>query len=221
MSIEPSQWFQWTEGDGSMRVGIFGGSFDPIHFGHLWMAELSREAMQLDEVLFIPAATSPLKPHGPVASNEQRVAMLQLALSGYAPMRIDTREIDRGGTSYTIDTVRSLQSERPGDEFFLLVGSDAFRSIDRWKEPQELLSIITPVVLSRGGDLQMDWTSVDALAGPSRASEIRAAAIQLPLIEVSSVELRNRVREGRSIRFRVPRPVEAFIEAEKIYQIHG
>lgn len=201
-----------------MRVAIFGGSFDPVHFGHLWMAELSREAMQLDEVLFVPTATSPLKPHGPVASDQQRVSMLRLALSGHPQMRVDTHEIDRGGTSYTIDTVRSLQKERPGDEFFLLVGTDAFNSLDHWKEPQPLLALITPVVLRRGGDVEVDWAMVQRLAGPARAAEIRAAALCLPLIEVSSGELRARVREGCSIRYRVPRPVEAFIEAEKMYR---
>lgn len=201
-----------------MRVAIFGGSFDPVHLGHLWMAELSREAMQLDEVLFVPTATSPLKPSGPVASNEQRVAMLRLALSGHPQMRVDTREVDRGGTSYTIDTVRSLQQERPGDEFFLLVGTDAFNTLDQWKEPQSLLAAITPVVLRRGGDREVDWALAQRLAGTLRAAEIRAAAVRLPMIEVSSGELRARVREGRSIRYRVPRPVEAFIEVEKIYR---
>jgi len=201
-----------------MRVAIFGGSFDPIHFGHLWMAELSREAMQLDEILFVPTATSPLKPHGPVASNEQRLAMLRLAISGHSAMRVDTREIERGGTSYTIDTVRNLQRERPSDNFFLLVGTDAFNSFDQWKEPAELLSIITPIVLRRGGDQEANWELAERLVGQARADEIRASALQLPMIEVSSGELRANVREERSIRYRVPHPVESFIVAENIYR---
>jgi len=201
-----------------MRVAIFGGSFDPIHFGHLWIAELSREAMQLDEVLFVPTATSPLKPNGPVATNEQRLAMLRLAISGHSAMRVDTREIDRGGTSYTIDTVRSLQQERPDDQLFLLVGTDAFNSFDQWKEPAELLSIITPIVLRRGGDQAADWALAERLAGKVRADAIRASALDLPMIEVSSGELRARVHEGRSIRYRVPHPVESFIAAENIYR---
>ena len=202
-----------------MRTAIFGGSFDPVHLGHLWMAELSREALSLDQVIFIPTATSPLKPDGPVATNEQRVAMLRLALSGNATMQIDTREIDRGGTSYTIDTVKALKQERPDDDFFLLMGADAFNSLDRWKEPASLLTLITPVVLRRGGDAEADWSLIERLVGRVRSEEIRSAALSIPMIEVSSGELRQRVVEGRSIRYRLPRPVEAFIEAERLYRV--
>lgn len=201
-----------------MRVAVFGGSFDPVHLGHLWMAELSREAMQLDEVVFLPAATSPLKPHGPVATNDQRLMMLRLAISGQTSMSIDTREIDRGGTSYTIDTIKELQSERPADQLFLLMGTDAFNSLDRWKEPVELLSLVTPIVLRRGGEGEPDWELCQRLVGQDRTDEIRGAALQLPVIELSSGELRDRISKGKSIRFRVPRPVEAYIEAERLYR---
>jgi nicotinate-nucleotide adenylyltransferase len=201
-----------------MRVAIFGGSFDPVHFGHLWMAELSREALELDQVIFIPTATSPLKPSGPTATNEQRLAMLRLALSGHAALCIDTRELDRGGVSYTVDTVRALKQERPNDEFFLLMGTDAFNSLDRWKEPESLLALITPVVLRRGGDADADWSLIERLVGRERCEEIRAAALSIPMIEVSSGELRDRVLHGKSIRYRVPRPVESYIEAEKLYR---
>ncbi len=201
-----------------MRVAIFGGSFDPVHYGHLWMAELSREALRLDIVFFVPTATSPLKPHGPVASNEQRVTMLRLALSGHEQLRVDTRELDRGGTSYTIDTIQQLKQERVDDEFFLLMGSDAFNSIDRWKAPQALLNLVTPVVLRRGGDEEPNWDLAVSLVGQSRGDEIRAAAVQIPVIELSSGEIRARVKSGSSIRYRVPRPVEAYIAAEQLYQ---
>ena len=201
-----------------MRIAIFGGSFDPIHFGHLWMAELSREEMRFDEVLFVPAAKSPLKPNGPVASNEQRVAMLRLAISGHPSMRVDSREIERGGTSYTVDTVRDLKKERPADELFLLLGTDAFNSLDQWKTPVELLSMITPVVLRRGGDQDADWALIERLAGQDRADEIRSSALQIPMIEISSGEIRAKTRERRSIRYRVPHAVEAFIVAENIYR---
>jgi nicotinate-nucleotide adenylyltransferase len=201
-----------------MRVAVFGGSFDPVHLGHLWMAELSREAMQLDEVVFVPAATSPLKPHGPVATNDQRLMMLRLAISGQTSMSIDTREIDRGGTSYTIDTIKELQRERPADQLFLLMGTDAFNSLDRWKEPVELLSLVTPIVLRRGGEGEPDWELCQRLVGRDRTDQIRGAALQLPVIELSSGELRDRISKGKSIRFRVPRPVEAYIEAERLYR---
>jgi nicotinate-nucleotide adenylyltransferase len=201
-----------------MRVAIFGGSFDPVHFGHLWMAELSREAMDLDEVIFVPTATSPLKPHGPVASNEHRLTMLRLALSGHPQMRIDTREIDRGGTSFTVDTVRSLKEEHPDNEWFLLFGTDAFNSLDRWKDPETLLTMITPVVLRRGGDSAPNWSLIENMVGHQRAETIKNAALTIPMIELSSGELRSRVQAGKSIRYRVPRPVEAYIDAENLYR---
>lgn len=201
-----------------MRVAVFGGSFDPIHMGHLWIAELTREAMQLDEVLFIPAATSPLKPTGPVASNDQRLAMLRLAVSGHRQFRVDTCELDREGLSYTVETVQRLKRERSADDFFLLVGTDAFNSLDRWKEPELLLTMVTPIVVGRGGETEPDWTMIERLVGNVRKDEIRAMAVRIPLIELSSSELRENVTAGRSIRYRVPRPVEAYIHAENIYR---
>ncbi len=201
-----------------MRIAIFGGSFDPVHLGHLWMAEFSREAMQLDEVHFVPAATSPLKPHGPVATNEQRITMLRLAIAGHAAMQIDTREIDRGGTSYTVDTIKSIQQQRPADTLFMLVGSDALNTLDQWKSPAELLSIVTPIVLRRGGEADPDWDLIARLAGSDRANEIRAATIELPMIQVSSRDLRQRVALGQSIRYQVPAAVEAMIAAETLYR---
>ncbi len=182
------------------------------------MAELSCEALHLGELIFVPTATSPLKPKGPVATNEQRLAMLRLAISGHPAFRVDTREIDRGGVSYTVDTVRELRQERPHDEFFLLIGTDAFNSLDQWRSPEELISIVTPVVLRRGGDKDADWSLIERLVGPMRAAVIRDAALEIPMIEVSSGEIRASVAEGRSIRYRVPRAVEAMIEAEGLYR---
>ena len=206
-----------------MKVAIYGGSFDPVHWGHLWVAQGCGEQLDLDQVLFIPAATSPLKPGGAVASNAQRVMMLQLAIGGAASTErpqlvIDQREIDRGGTSYTFDTVAELQQERPDDEFLLLVGSDAFADIRRWHRSAELLMRVTPVVFRRGGDRPIDWSVLDGLVSAERAEQIQAAAVTLPMIELSSSDLRQRVASGRSIRFLVPNAVAAFIHAESLYR---
>jgi nicotinate-nucleotide adenylyltransferase len=215
-----------------MKVGIFGGSFDPVHLGHLWVAQGCGEQLGLDQVIFIPAATSPLKPGGAVASAAQRVMMLQLALSGAGEgagggdlatageiaLLVDQRELRRGGASYTVETVTELQQQRPGDEFLLLVGSDAFASIGDWHRPAELLAAIMPVVFRRGGDPPLDWTVLDGLVSPQRAAEIRQCAVTLPMIELSSSELRRRVANRQSIRYRVPHSVAAYIQAQSLYR---
>lgn len=207
-----------------MRVAIYGGSFDPVHIGHLWVAQNCAEKLQLDQVIFMPAATSPLKPSGPVASNDDRLMMLRLALGGQqsasdgAALLVDDRELRRGGKSYTIDTVEGMKRERPDDELFLLVGSDAFAAIGQWHRPEDLLSTITPVVFRRGGDPPIDWQVLENLVPASRIKEIEAASVSIPMIEISSGDIRQRVSQGRSIRFLVSQSVAAFIRADSLYQ---
>lgn len=208
-----------------MRVGIYGGSFDPVHLGHLWVAQHCAEQLQLDQVIFIPAATSPLKPNGPVASNEDRLMMLRLALGGgqqaadhQATFVIDDRELRRGGKSFTIDTVAEIRHQRPEDTLMLLVGSDAFAAIGQWHRPAELLQAITPIVFRRGGDPPIDWSVLEALVSAPRSDEIQAASVTIPMIEVSSGEIRQRVANGRSIRWMVSASVAAYIRAQSLYQ---
>jgi nicotinate-nucleotide adenylyltransferase len=215
-----------------MRVAIYGGSFDPVHLGHLWVAQNCAEKLRLDQVVFMPAATSPLKPHGPVASNEDRLMMLRLALaagpqpglggqtsaSDGAALLVDDRELRRGGKSYTIDTVEEIKRQRPDDDLFLLVGSDAFAAIGKWHRPEELLTMITPVVFRRGGDPPIDWSVLENLVSTSRIKAIQAASVSIPMIEVSSGDIRQRVAERRSIRFLVSPSVAALIRANSLYQ---
>lgn len=223
-----------------MRVAIYGGSFDPVHLGHLWVAQNCAEKLRLDQVIFMPAATSPLKPRGPVASNEDRLMMLRLTLAGGpqpapaggsqpAPtgqpsasdgvaLLVDDRELRRGGKSYTIDTVEEIKRQRPDDTLFLLVGSDAFAAIGQWHRPEELLAMVTPVVFRRGGDPPIDWSVLENLVSTSRIREIQAASVSIPMIEISSGDIRQRVAEGRSIRFLVSPSVAALIRASSLYQ---
>lgn len=216
-----------------MRVAIYGGSFDPVHIGHLWVAQHCAEKLRLDQVIFIPAATSPLKPNGPVASNDDRLMMLRLALVGNqqaatlgnqqagddnATFLIDDRELRRGGKSFTIDTVEELRRQRPDDTLFLLVGSDAFKAIAQWHRPGDLLQSITPIVFRRGGDPPINWNVLQGLIPAARIDEIKAASVSIPMIEVSSGEIRQRVASGRSIRFMVSPSVAAFIRNHSLYQ---
>ncbi|MAI30603.1 MAG: nicotinate-nucleotide adenylyltransferase [Rubripirellula sp.] len=200
------------------RIGILGGSFDPPHMGHLWIAEAVREALELDEIRWIPAAISPLKPNGPVASNEHRRKMVALAVSGYSEYLVDDRELNRGDVSYTVDTLQGLKIEFPAAEFFLIMGSDSLASIQQWHQPERLLQLATLVVLQRGADDEIDFNVLSDLASETQIHRIRESQVNLPLIELSSSEIRERLRNGRSIRFRTSRSVEAYIRAEKLYQ---
>lgn len=201
-----------------MRLGIFGGSFDPVHIGHLWIAEAAVESLGLERIDWIPAATSPLKPDGPIASSEDRLAMLRLAVAGDTKHRIDDREVRRGDTSYTVDTVAEIRSEQRDAEIFFIIGSDSLATIRAWKDPGKLLESAIPAVVQRGGDTDIDFSVLEGLVDSSRIERIRQSVIRMPVIEVSSSELRQRVREKRSIRYRLPRAVEAMIVANGLYR---
>lgn len=201
-----------------MRIGVFGGSFDPVHIGHLWIAEAALESLELNEIRWIPAATSPLKPHGPVASDEDRLQMLRLAVSGCENHIVDDREIRRGDVSYTVDTIAGLHQEHPQAELLLIIGSDSLASIREWHEPQRLIELTVPAVVQRGGEEQLDFSVLEGLADQARIELIRKHVISMPLIEISSRDLRRRVTEGKSIRFRTPRAVEAMIQSQSIYK---
>ena len=205
-----------------MKIGIFGGSFDPVHVGHLWIAEAALESLGLDQIRWIPAAQSPLKPSGPIAPAETRVQMLQLALAGAERHVVDDREIQRGKVSYTVDTVAELldenESNEPATDIYMVIGSDSLRTMQKWRDPKRLLSLVIPAVVQRAGDEVIDFSVLNDLVPQDRIELFRQHIIEMPLIEVSSSELRERVRAGQSVRFRTPRAVEALIEASALYR---
>ena len=200
-----------------MRIGIFGGSFDPIHLGHLILAEQAREQARLDEVWFIPSAIAPHKRSGPAASDRQRLEMVQLAIAGHSAFQAKDIEINRGGTSYTVDTLESLTQLHPNDEFFLLMGGDSLDQFRSWREPERICQLAIPLVYFRHGSPQ----SLDALRGlmkPERFATVSSAAIVSRLIEISSTDLRQRAASGQSLRYLVPRSVEMYVENQKLYR---
>ncbi|GAA4449878.1 nicotinate (nicotinamide) nucleotide adenylyltransferase [Novipirellula rosea] len=201
-----------------MRIGLFGGSFDPVHVGHLWIAEAALETLSLDHVRWIPTATSPLKLAGAVASSEDRVEMLKLALADNPYYELDEREIARGEISYTVDTVAELIQEMPEAQFFMIIGSDSLASLPLWHQPQRLLELITPAVVQRGGEAAIDFSVLQGLVDQDRIDDIASRVIAMPIIELSSSELRQRVQQGRSIRYRTPRGVEALIQQRGLYR---
>jgi len=204
-----------------MRLGIFGGSFDPIHYGHLLLAETCREQCGLDQVLFVPAAVPPHKQERRMTSSRTRVEMLDMATAGNERFAISTIEIDRGGVSFTIDTLTALSAEFAGAALFLLMGADSLSEMPTWRKPQEICRLAIPLVVRRAGSPAPDFSSLIPLVAAERLDEIRDHQVEMPVIELSSTEIRQRVAAGRTIRYRTPRAVEKFIETHKLYRQHN
>ena len=200
------------------RIGIFGGSFDPIHIGHLLLAELCAESLELDQVRFLIANVSPFKTDNQPASNKERTEMVKLAIGGNPKFELDTREIDRGGVSYTIDSVRSIVAENRDSKLFLLMGADAIIDIAKWREPSELFKLVTPCVISRGGVGEPQWDVLEPFIDATRLAEIVKAKVIAPQVEISSHDLRERVKRGKSIRYQVLPAVEIFIRENGLYR---
>ena len=188
------------------RVGIFGGSFDPVHLGHLILAEAALEELDLDRIIFIPAGVSPFKQDRPPgASPEQRLAMLRLATAGEPRFSVDDRELHRLGPSYAIDTVRSLMGDYPGVRFLFLIGADNLSDLTRWHEADELMRLVDFAVFDRED-------SGASLVGESGLPVVRRR------IDISSTEIRQRVTGGLSIRFMVPEQVYDYIMTQAPYR---
>ncbi len=197
-----------------MRLGIFGGSFDPVHNGHLALARACHEQAALDEVWFTPAAIQPLKQRGPHATDAQRIEMLQLAIDAVSSWRVCTLEIDRGGYSYTVDTLRQIHIELPEAELFFMIGADAMRDIPRWKEPAEIFRLATPLVVRRTGEADPDCSKIAPLFTATNQPQL----VKMRAIDASSSEIRRRVAAGEPIDKFVPAPVAEYITDHRVYQ---
>ena len=196
------------------RVGLLGGTFDPVHVGHLVLAEQCREQAELDEVWFVLAGAPPHKGGKAIALAKHRLEMLKIAVSGTPWFSICEIELDRDGPSYTVDTLEQLKSRHPEHEFRLLVGADMLADFPNWREPARIASMCRLVAVNRGRDLD----SVRALARQltqNLAADIQV--IEMPAIDVSATDIRERVSQGRSIRFLTPRGVEMYIAAQGLY----
>jgi len=202
-----------------MRLGLYGGSFDPVHYGHLLLAECCLEALSLDEVWLIPAAIPPHKQTHEQAAAKHRLQMIELALAGHEQIRASSIEIDRGGVSYTVDTLAEVQALHPQATMFLLMGADSLRDLPTWRQPERICELAIPAVVRRGGAAEPDFGVLASLVPADRLAIIRAAQIQMPLIELSSTDLRQRAAIGKSLRFRTPRAVEKYIETHGLYQM--
>jgi nicotinate-nucleotide adenylyltransferase len=190
-----------------MRIGLLGGSFDPPHIGHLLVAGDALAAMRLDRVVFMPAAMQPLKAGQAGATPQQRLAMVRLLVDAEACMEVSSMEIDRGGLSYTVDTLTAVAAQLPGADLFWLVGADVTRTFAKWRSPERIVELATLVVLQRTDEVP----ELSGLPGPPQLLATRR-------IDISSTEIRRRVRERKSIRGFVPDSVADFIASERLYR---
>jgi nicotinate-nucleotide adenylyltransferase len=192
-----------------VRLGIFGGSFDPPHLGHLLPVIDAAEALRLDEVRFVPAAVQPFKVGRSAATPAQRLAMTQRLVAGVPGFVADGTEIDRAGLSFTVDTLAAMAAASPAAERVLLLGADAFALFDQWRDPQRILRLASIAVLVRGGDVMPDLGSRGG-AG--------VQLLETRRVDISSTELRARVADGRTIRGFVPDAVADFIAEHRLYK---
>lgn len=186
------------------RIGVLGGTFDPIHHGHLAAASEVCAALGLDRVLLVPTATQPFKTAGSASSDADRIAMLERVAAQDARLQVSRVDVDRGGITYTLDTLTDLREELPDAELFFITGYDALERFDEWKEPARLHELATFVGVSRPGH-----TTPDA-PGPF-------VLVDVPAVDVSSTDVRRRVREGAPIRYLVPHCVADYIVEHDLY----
>jgi nicotinate-nucleotide adenylyltransferase len=199
-----------------MRIGILGGTFDPVHLGHLVMADQCREQAALDQVWFIPAARPPHKQAQQLTTFGQRVEMLELAVAGNPAFRVDRLEQERPGPSYTADTLEELHRRHPENELFLIIGSDCLPDLPSWREPKRLVELATLLIVPRPNG--REWTPEQIAKALPPNIPYRLQVVQIPLLELSSRDIRTRLISGRSIRYLVPRAVECYIEAHHLYR---
>jgi nicotinate-nucleotide adenylyltransferase len=192
-----------------VRIGLYGGTFDPVHLGHLRAAENAREGMGLDLVAFLPSAVPPHR-SAPLSAAADRLAMARLATASHPRFEAWDAELRRPGPSYTIETVSSLLSERPSDSFVLVVGADTWPEITTWREPERLLSLVEVAVVDRPG-----------YPGPGPEAPFPGARgvtrVEGPSLPISATAIRERARQGRSVRFLVPDAVADYIAARRLY----
>jgi nicotinate-nucleotide adenylyltransferase len=200
-----------------MRIGVFGGTFDPVHLGHLILAEQCREQAELDQVWFIPAARPPHKQEGSPTPLAQRVEMLALALAGQPAFVLNDLEKERPGPSYTVDTLRELRHRHPGNEWLLLLGADCLPDLPHWREPGHIAELAGLVIAARPGWTVWTAEQLRAALQLTPQAALRYQFVQMPLIDLASRDIRQRAAAGRSLRYLVPRAVACYIETHHLY----
>jgi nicotinate-nucleotide adenylyltransferase len=199
-----------------MRLGLFGGTFDPVHVGHLVLAEQCREQCGLDQVWFIPSGQPPHKRQAPLTPGRMRQEMLEFAIAGHADFAVSDIELDRTGPSYTVETLQQLHEEDAGRELFFLMGADSLADLAGWREPERIAELATIVAVNRGDRPLPDPAALVHLVGERIARRVQF--VTMPGIDLSASDIRRRARDGRSLRYLVPRPVEIYIQEHRLYR---
>ena len=204
-----------------IRYGIYGGAFDPIHWGHLLLAESCLRQAKLDRVFFVPTGSSPHRSgkENYRAPAEDRLNMIESAIIGCEEFLVSRYEVDRLETSYTVDTLqyfhRAFALVEP--QFFLLMGADMFNDLPNWHEVGEICNLALPLVVTRPEAPPPYFAALGGIVSADRLEEIRSSAVSMPQIGISSTQIRQRIAAGESIRFQVPRSVEAYIASRQLY----
>ena len=202
-----------------MRLGVFGGTFNPVHLGHLILAEQCREQGRLDQVLFIPAARPPHKQDLTLIAYAQRVEMLALAISGQPAFRIDDLEKDRPGPSFTVDTLTQLRERDADAELWLIIGSDTLHDLPQWHQPARILELAGLLIVPRSRWPIPDADEMKKTLALLENFPLRYQVCDVPLIDIASRDLRRRIAAGQSVRYLVPRAVEAYLHDKDLYAV--
>jgi nicotinate-nucleotide adenylyltransferase len=187
------------------KIGLFGGTFDPIHIGHLIIAQEALEAARLDKVIFIPAFLPPHKPEDPLLPAHHRLAMVGVSLKGDERFAVSSYEVDKGGASYTVETLRHFFRMFPSAELFFLMGADSFQQIMTWKNPEQIAQLATLLVIGRPGFPM------------PQGGDVSYHPVLIPEIPVSSTAIREKIRAGKSVKYLVPEPAFYYIKEHKLY----
>ncbi len=199
-----------------MRRGLLGGTFDPVHLGHLIVAEEARTERALDMVSFVPTGVPWMKRGRPISEGRHRRAMVELAVASNPSCSVLALELERSGDTFSVDTLEELAGDLAGgDELFFILGTDALNGFYRWKDPKRVVELATLVVVTRPGHEEVD---LGALEGIVPGISSRLVQVRAPVIEISGAEIRRRVALGRSIRYLVPDPVADYIEEQGLYR---
>lgn len=201
-----------------MRLGIFGGSFDPVHLGHLVLANCCLEQAKLDALWFVPAARQPLKPDGPHASDVHRLAMLEFAVNSCPEFAISTIELDRGDISYTVETLESILQQQPEAELFFPMGADSLADLPRWHRAADVCRLAVPLVVRRSGNSQPDFEALGEFVSHERLDLIRQSQVEMPETPISSTKIREQIASDGDWEAWVQPEVANYIRQHRLYR---
>lgn len=196
---------------------LYGGSFDPIHHGHLISAAAAAELLGIARVVLIPCGQSPFKPADQLSAPAHRLAMCRIAAAADPRFDVSEFELERAGPSYTIETVRYFRETQPGAPLYWLIGADSLPHLPKWKDSAELLQLCNFVVATRPDAPPIDWSAVEAALGAALAAQLRAHLLATPAVDISSTEIRARARVGRAVTWLVPEAVRVYIAEHRLY----